>query len=89
MPVPVVMQAGFELEPLTGEAGIERRGADDGIRLAASCRRRAGKMPFQTACQTLAFAASVIMIGRARLDRAVSFYTARESNRPQKRLAAA
>ncbi len=30
-PVPVVMQAGFDLEPLAGEAGVVGGGADDGV----------------------------------------------------------
>ena len=32
MPVPVVMQAGLELEPLSGEARVERLGSGQGIR---------------------------------------------------------
>ena len=47
MPVPVVVQAGFDLEPLAGEAGVERLRAGDQLRLtsldgAADSRPRKG-----------------------------------------------
>ncbi len=40
VPVPVVMQARFELVPLAGEAGVERRRAGDRPRAARSSARR-------------------------------------------------
>ena len=36
LPVPVVMQAGFELVPLAGQAGVERGGAGDRVHAAHS-----------------------------------------------------
>ena len=45
MPVPVIVQAGFDLEPLAGEAGVERGGAGDRLRRARPAGGRQTKEP--------------------------------------------